>query len=161
LSKEAAISYGVTGPSGRGSGFACDIRKVAPYSAYDKVSFNEILFNEGDTYARYKVRIAEMYESLHIIEQLIDNIPVGSHTAKMKPIIKLPEGEYTQRVESARGEFNVSIVSTGEKTPHRVKFRSPNFCNLSALPEMVKGTKIADIVAIMGSLDLVIPDIDR
>lgn len=161
LSKEEAIDYGVTGPSGRGSGYACDVRKIAPYSAYDRVKFNEILYNEGDTFARYKVRMDEFYESLSILEQLVDNIPEGSHTAKMKPIIKLPEGEYYQRVETARGELGVYIISDGNKNPYRVKFRSPNFSNLFIINKLASGNKIADLVAISGSLDLVIPDIDR
>ena len=161
ISKENAISYGVTGPSGRGSNFACDVRKHSPYHLYDKVNFNEVLKTEGDSLARYNVRMEEMIESMNIIEQLIDQIPEGNYLEKMKPIIKLPEGEYYQRVEAARGEFGVYIISDGNKNPYRVKFRSPNFSNLSALNEMAKGQKIADIVAIGGSLDYVIPDMDR
>jgi NADH-quinone oxidoreductase subunit D/NADH-quinone oxidoreductase subunit C/D len=161
LSLENAISYGVTGPSGRASGFSCDVRKHEPYSAYDRVKFNEVLFTEGDTYHRYLVRMEEMRESMDIIDQLIDNIPEGQYAVKMKPIIKLPEGEYYQRVETARGELGVYIVSDGNKNPYRVKFRSPNLVNLSALNLMAKDFKIADLVAIGGSLDLVIPDIDR
>jgi len=161
LTKEDAISYGVTGPSGRGSGFECDIRKIDPYNAYDKVDFKESLQYGCDSYARYKVRMDEMLQSISIIEQLIDNIPEGDYQVKMKPVIKLPEGEYYQRVESARGEFGVYVVSDGKKTPARLKFRSPNFGNLSALDHMTRGQKIADLVAIMSSLDLVIPDIDR
>jgi NADH-quinone oxidoreductase subunit D len=161
LSLEDAISYGITGPSGRASGFSCDVRKHEPYSAYDRITFKEILFNEGDTYHRYIARIDEMWESMNIIEQLIDNIPEGPFAVKMKPIIKLPEGEYYQRVETARGELGVYIISDGNKNPYRVKFRSPNFVNLSVLNHISKGFKIADLVAIGGSLDLVIPDIDR
>jgi NADH-quinone oxidoreductase subunit D len=161
LSKEDAINWGVTGPSGRGSGFSCDIRKHHPYAAYDKVQFNEILRTEGDTLARYLVRMDEMRESMHIIEQLIDNIPAGDYTAKMKAILKLPPGEYYQRVESARGTLGVYVISDGNKTPYRMKFRSPNFNNLSVLDLISRGMKIADLVAIGGSLDLVIPDIDR
>lgn len=161
LSKEDAINYGITGPSGRGSGFACDIRKIAPYSAYDRVQFNEILYTEGDTYARYKVRMDEFLESLSILEQLVDNIPEGLHTVKMRPIIKLPVGEFYQRVETARGELGVYIISDGNKTPYRVKFRSPNFSNLFVISKLAEGSMIADLVAISGSLDLVIPDIDR
>ncbi|MFV0377680.1 MAG: NADH-quinone oxidoreductase subunit D [Mangrovibacterium sp.] len=161
LSREQAIAYGVTGPSGRGSGFACDLRKHAPYSAYDKVQFKEILYTEGDTFARYKVRMDELWESMNILEQLVDNIPNDGYTAKMKPIIKLPAGEYFQRLETARGEFAVYIVSDGDKKPYRVKFRSPNFSNLFVMNELAKGGKIADLIAISGSLDLVIPDIDR
>ncbi|HUX97723.1 MAG TPA: NADH-quinone oxidoreductase subunit D [Bacteroidales bacterium] len=161
LSREDAISFGVTGPSGRASGFECDVRKHEPYSAYDKVDLKEVLFNEGDTFHRYLARIDEMRESMNIIEQLIDNIPEGPFAVKMKPVIKLPEGEYYQRVETARGELGVFIISDGNKNPYRVKFRSPNFVNLSVLNHISKGMKIADLVAIGGSLDLVIPDIDR
>jgi NADH-quinone oxidoreductase subunit D/NADH-quinone oxidoreductase subunit C/D len=161
LSKEDAISYGVTGPSGRGSGFACDVRKHQPYALYDKVQFREVLYTEGDCFARYMVRMHEMRESMHIIEQLIDNIPAGDYTAKMKAVIKLPAGEYFQRVEAARGELGVYVISDGNKSPYRMKFRSPNFSNLSALDHISRGCKIADLVAIGGSLDYVIPDIDR
>ena len=161
LTLEDAISYGITGPSGRASGFSCDVRKHEPYSAYDRITFKEILFTEGDTYYRYVARIDEMWESMNIIEQLIDNIPEGPYAVKMKPVIKLPEGEYYQRVETARGELGVYIISDGNKNPYRVKFRSPNFVNLSVLNHIAKDFKIADLVAIGGSLDLVIPDIDR
>lgn len=161
LSLEDAISYGITGPSGRASGFSCDVRKHEPYSAYDRIKFKEILHTGGDTYYRYIARIDEMWESMNIIEQLIDNIPDGPFAVKMKPIIKLPEGEYYQRVETARGELGVYIISDGNKNPYRVKFRSPNFVNLSVFNHITRGFKIADLVAIGGSLDLVIPDIDR
>jgi len=161
LSHEDAISFGVTGPSGRASGFACDIRKKIPYSAYDRVEFKEIIYTEGDSFARYKVRIDEMWQSMYIIEQLIDNIPEGEIKAKTKAVIKLPPGEYYQRVETARGDLGVFIISDNKKSPYRVKFRSPGFSNLSALNTMSQGFKIADLVAIMSTLDLVIPDIDR
>lgn len=161
LKLEDAISYGITGPSGRASGFSCDIRKQEPYSAYDRVKFNEVLYNEGDTYHRYLARIEEMRESMNIIDQLIDNIPEGPYFVKLKPVIKLPEGEYFQRVETARGELDVFIKSDGNKNPYRVKFRSPNFVNLGVLNLISKDFKIADLIAIAGSLDFVIPDIDR
>ena len=161
LSREDAINYSITGPSGRGSGFACDVRKRVPYALYDKVDFKEVLYNEGDTFARYMVRMDEMYESMHIIEQLIDNIPEGDFSAKMKAVIKLPAGEYYQRVESARGELGLYCISDGNKTPYRLKFRTPSFSNLGVLDYISRDFKIADLVAIGGSLDLVIPDIDR
>jgi len=161
LSKEEAINYGVTGPSGRGSGWSCDIRKTEPYSMYGKVHFNEVLRYEGDTYSRYMVRMQEMHESMAIIEQLIDNIPAGDYSAKMKAVIKLPAGEYYQRVESARGDLGVYVVSDGNKTPFRMKFRTPSFTNLGVLDHISRDMKIADLVAIGSSLDLVIPDIDR
>lgn len=161
MTLEDAVAYGITGPSGRGSGFSCDVRKNEPYSAYDRVDFKEILYTEGDTYVRYKVRIDEMWESLKILEQLVDQIPDGDFSVKMKPIIKLPEGEYYQRVETGRGELGVYVVSTGDKTPERIHFRTPNFSNLFIIDKLSRGHKIADLVAISGSLDLVIPDIDR
>lgn len=161
LTKEDAISFGISGPSGRGSGWSCDIRKIEPYSMYGKVQFNEVLRYECDTYGRYMVRMQEMYESMNIIEQLIDNIPAGDYSAKMKAVIKLPAGEYFQRVESARGDLGVYVVSDGNKTPFRMKFRTPSFVNLGVLDHISRDMKIADLVAIGGSLDLVIPDIDR
>ena len=161
LSKEDAISYGCTGPVARGSGVSCDIRKIFPYEVYDKVQFDEILETRGDSFSRYMVRIREMKESVKIIEQLIDNIPEGEFQAKTKAVLKLPKGEYYTRVETARGELGVYIVSEGGTTPYRIKFRSPGFSNLSALEHMAKGSKIGDLMATMGTLDLVIPDIDR
>jgi NADH-quinone oxidoreductase subunit D/NADH-quinone oxidoreductase subunit C/D len=161
LSREDAISYGVTGPTARASGFSCDVRKHHPYSAYPSVQFKEILRTEGDCFARYKCRIDEMWESLSIIEQLIDNIPEGPHKVPTKAVIKLPKGEWYQRVETARGEFGVYIISDGQRSPYRLKFRSPGFSNLSALDHMARGHKIADLIAIMSTIDLVIPDIDR
>ncbi len=161
LSKEDAISYGCTGPVARGSGVNCDIRKIFPYEVYDTVEFDEVLETAGDSFARYMVRVREMHQSIRIIEQLIDNIPEGDHQAKTKAVLKLPKGEFYQRVETARGEFGVYIVSEGGTTPYRIKFRSPGFSNLSALEHMAVGSKIGDLMATMGTLDLVIPDIDR
>lgn len=161
MTKEEAVAFAVTGPSGRGSGFSCDVRKHHPYALYDKVEFKEILRTEGDTLARYLCRMDEMLESMKIIEQLIDNIPAGDYSAKMKAVLKLPAGEYYQRVETARGELGVYCISDGNKTPYRMKFRSPNFSNLGVLDHISRDMKIADLVAIGGSLDFVIPDIDR
>lgn len=161
LTREQAISYGASGPVARGSGFASDIRKRHPYSAYDRVNFKEAMRAEGDNLARYKVRIDEMWESMNIIEQLIDNIPEGDYQTPTKAVIKLPKGEYYQRVETARGELGVYINSTGTKNPYRMKFRSPGFSNLSLLNEIVVGGKIGDLVATMATIDIVVPDIDR
>lgn len=161
ISKEDAISWGVTGPTGRASGFSCDIRKKKPYMAYPYVDFKEIVLEEGDSYARYKARILEMWESLSIIEQLIDNIPEGDFQATTKNVIKLPAGEFYRAVETARGEFGVYIVSDGKNKAYRCKYRSPGFSNLSALDHISRGCKIADLIAIMSTLDFVIPDIDR
>jgi NADH-quinone oxidoreductase subunit D/NADH-quinone oxidoreductase subunit C/D len=161
LSKEDALSYGCTGPVGRGSGVSCDVRKLYPYEVYNEVAFDEILETAGDCFARYQVRIREMKESVRIIEQLIDGIPEGPFQAKTKAVLKLPKGDFYQRAETARGEFGVYIVSEGGTTPYRIKFRSPGFSNLSALEHMTIGSKIGDLMATMGTLDLVIPDIDR
>jgi NADH-quinone oxidoreductase subunit D len=161
MTREEAIDYGITGPSARASNYSCDIRKADPYGIYSKISFREITRTEGDTLARYKVRIEEMTESMNILEQLVDNIPSGDYSAKMKAVLRLPVGEFFQRVETARGELAVYIVSDGNKTPYRVKFRTPNFSNLFVISKLAAGYKIADLIAISGSLDLVIPDIDR
>jgi NADH-quinone oxidoreductase subunit D len=161
ISKEDAISFGCSGPTARGSGVQCDIRKIYPYEIYSRLQFEEIIENGGDCYSRYLVRMKEMRQSLSLVEQLIDNIPDGEFQAKTKAVLKLPKGEYYSRVETARGEFGVYIVSEGGTTPYRIKFRSPGFSNLSALDYMARGQKIGDLIAIMGSLDLVIPDIDR
>jgi len=161
ISPHDAISYGVTGPAARGSGVQCDIRKLYPYDGYENIQFDEILETGGDSFARYMVRIREMQQSIRIIEQLIDNIPEGDFVAKTKAVLKLPKGEFYTRVETARGEFGVYIVSEGGTTPYRIKFRSPGFSNLSALDHMARGSKLGDLVAMMGTLDLVIPDIDR
>jgi NADH-quinone oxidoreductase subunit D len=161
LSPEDAVSFGCSGPTARGSGISCDIRKLYPYEIYDQLGFEEITEAAGDSFARYMVRVREMNQSISIIEQLIDNIPEGEFQAKTKAVLKLPKGEFLQRVETARGDFGVYIVSEGGTTPYRIKFRSPGFSNLSALDHMARGSKLGDLVAMMGTLDLVIPDIDR
>ena len=161
LSKEDAICYGCTGPVARGSGVKSDVRKYYPYDGYDKLEFEEVLETDGDSLARYMVRLREMKQSIRIIEQLIDIIPEGDFQAKTKAVLKLPKGEFYSRVETARGELGVYIVSEGGTTPYRIRFRSPGFSNLSALDHMARGGKLGDLVAMMGTLDLVIPDIDR
>ena len=161
LTREDAISYGCTGPVARGSGLSCDIRKLYPYDVYDAVEFDEVIETGCDSFARYMVRVNEMSQSIRIIEQLIDAIPEGDFQAKTKAVIKPPKGDFYTRVETARGELGVYIVSEGGTTPYRIKYRSPGFSNLSALDHMARGSKIGDLMATMGTLDLVIPDIDR
>lgn len=161
ITKEDAVAFGCTGPVARASGLACDTRKRYPYDGYEHIRFEEVLETAGDSYARYLVRLREMKQSAHIIEQLIDNIPEGDYQAKAKAVLKLPKGDFFQRVETARGQFGVYIVSEGGTTPYRIKFRSPGFSNLSILDQIARGGKIGDLVAMMGTLDLVIPDIDR
>ena len=161
LPKDMAISYGVSGPSGRASGWACDVRKTDPYAAYDKVEFKQIVRDDCDVYGRYMARMDEIYESLHIIEQLIDNIPEGDIQVKTKPVIKLPEGEYFSHVEAARGDFGVYIESRGDKYPYRMKFRATGLPQISIIDAVTRGHKIADLIAIGASLDYIVPDIDR
>ena len=165
LTKETAVALGTTGPTGRASGWSNDVRKIAPYAAYDKVKFKEVLRNtdtcKGDSFDRYIIRLDEVLESLNIIEQLNENLPDDGVNVKVPAIVKLPEGEYYQRAESARGDFGVYIKSDGNKNPYRVKFRSPCMTLISALDPLCKGEKIADLITIGASLDYVIPCADR
>ena len=161
LTREDAISFGTTGPVGRASNWACDVRKRIPYGVYDKVDFKEITREEGDSYARYLVRMDEIEESMKIIATLIDNIPEGNLREKTKPIIRIPEGNYYSAVEASRGEFGVYIESRGDKYPYRMKFRSTGLPLIACVDTIAKDTKLADLIAIGGTLDYVVPDIDR
>ena len=161
LSREDAISFGATGGTGRASGWACDVRKRHPYAMYGKVDFKEIIRTEGDSFARYMVRMEEIMESMNIIEQLIDNIPEGPFQEKTKAIIKVPEGSYYAAVEGSRGEFGVFLESRGDKSPYRLKFRSTDLPLVSIMGTVCRGAKIADLIAIGGTVDYVVPDIDR
>ena len=161
LTREQAISIGATGPVGRASGWQCDVRKIEPYAAYDKAEFTAVLREGGMTFDRYYIRLDEIEESLKIIEQLVDNIPEGPFCTKPKPIVKLPEGEYIQRVENARGDFSVYINSRGDKFPYRVKFRSPSMVLVNVLKHVAPRNKVAGLIMLGGSLDYVIPCIDR
>ena len=133
----------------------------APYGVYDKVDFDEVLATEGDSYARYMVRMKEIEQSLRILEQLVDNIPEGDYAVKTKPIIKVPEGRYFKQVEASRGAFGIYLESRGDKTPYRLKVVSPGYALVGAIDHLVRGAKIADLIAIGASLDYVVPDIDR
>jgi NADH-quinone oxidoreductase subunit C/D len=128
---------------------------------YGKVDFKEIVHTEGDCFARYMVRMEEILESMDIIEQLIDNIPEGTYQEKMKPIIRVPEGNYYAAVEGSRGEFGVYLESRGDKFPYRMKFRATGLPLVSAMETMCRNAKIADLIAIGGTVDYVVPDIDR
>ena len=161
LSREKAIALGITGPAGRASGWYNDIRKTERYAAYGKVDFDSVIRYGGETFDRYMIRLEEIEQSLNIIEQLIDNIPGGAYAEKTKAVIKLPQGDFFQRVENARGQFGVHITSTGDKTPYRVKFRSPSMVLVGALKEIAPTNKVADLIMLGGSLDYVIPCIDR
>lgn len=161
LSKEDAINYDITGPSGRGSNWACDCRKVHPYSVYPEVEFDEVLEDGCDSYARYMVRMKEIEQSCRILEQLVDRIPEGDIRAQVPKIIKLPAGHWYQQVEASRGTFGVYIESTGEKNPFRVHFQSPCFNLVGVMDLTCSGYMIADLITIGAALDFVIPDIDR
>ena len=161
LSKADAISYGVTGGSGRSSGWHNDVRKNHPYAMYGKVEFDEITNDMCDSYGRYLVRIEEMKQSVRIIEQLIDNIPEGDFYIKQKPIIKVPEGQWYFSCEGCRGEFGVYLDSKGDKQPYRLKFRPMGLNLVAAMDEMMRGQKVADLITAGAALDFVIPDIDR
>ena len=161
LTKDQVISYGCTGGTGRASGWHCDVRKRHPYAAYDKVQFNEIVYDEGDSFARLMVRMKEIEESLNIIEQLIDNIPEGNYQEKMKPIIKVPAGTYYSSVEASRGEFGVVLESKGDKTPYRLHYRATGLPLVAVMDTACRGYMLADLITIGGTVDYVVPDIDR
>lgn len=162
ISADMCRKYGATGPVIRGSGVAYDVRRAEPYSVYPKLDFKIPTYTAGDSMARYLVRMDEMEQSLQIIDQALDQIQDGPYmAAKVPRVLKLPPGDYCYAVEAARGRFMVRIVSDGKETPYRVKLRTPSFSNLSLYEEASRGMILPDALAMMGSLDLVIPDIDR
>lgn len=161
LSYEQVVSGGCTGPTGRASGWACDIRKRAPYAAYDRVEFKEVIRTGGDSYDRLLNRMDEIEESLNILEQLVDQIPEGEIQTKVKPIIKIPVGTYYTAVEGSRGEFGVYIESKGDKKPYRLHYRSTGLPLVMIMDQACHNEMIADMMAINGTLDYVVPDIDR
>lgn len=159
---EQCLKYGITGPNLRGSGVPYDIRRSEPYSAYPLFDFEIPIGKNGDIYDRYIVRLREMEQSLRIIEQALNKLPEGPIMAEKVPKrIKPAAGEVYQAVETARGEFGCYIVSQGDIRPYRIKLRVPSFANLSLMPESFQDNLVADIVAILGSIDVVIPEIDR
>ena len=161
LSREQAISYGCTGGTGRAAGWHNDLRKTRPYAAYDRVKFNEIVREGGDSFDRYMIRMDEILESLSILEQLVDNIPEGSIQEKMKPIIKVPEGTYYSAVEGSRGIFGVMLISKGDKSPYRLHYRSTGLPLVAAMDTLCSGSMLADLITIGGTVDYIVPDVDR
>ena len=161
LSREQVISYGCTGGTGRAAGWHCDLRKHRPYAAYNQVKFNEITYESGDSMDRYMVRLKEIEESCEIIRQLIDNIPEGPIQEKLKPIVKVPEGCYYSAVEGSRGILGVYLESKGDKSPYRLHYRSTGLPLVAALDEACRNYMIADLITIGGTMDYIIPDIDR
>jgi len=166
LPADVAINYGASGPVLRGSGVKWDIRKNDPYSVYSKLDF-EIPVGKGlkgtvgDCWDRYMVRVHEMEQSVNIIEQAIDKMPEGNVQAAIPKRIRPEAGEVYARTETPKGELGYYIVSDGTASPFRVKVRPPCFVNLSALPAMSRGAMIADVVAILGSIDIVLGEVDR
>ena len=156
-----AMDYGVTGPCLRACGLAYDVRRAEPYSVYDRFDFDVPVGIDGDSWDRYFVRVQEMYESLRIVEQAVTQMTTGPVAAMGRRLLRPPKGEVYVRTENPRGEIGVYLVSDGTDKPYRVKVRPPSFCNLSALKELVVGAWIADAVVILGSLDIVLGEVDR
>jgi NADH-quinone oxidoreductase subunit D len=161
ISAEDAIALGVTGPVLRASGVKWDIRKALPYSMYDKFDFEVPIGINGDTYDRYLVRVAEMRQCLRIIEQAVDSIPEGPIMAKVPKVMKPPVGEVYVSIEAPKGELGYFVVSDGSTQPYRLRVRPPSFVNLQALDKMVRGALVADVVAVIGTLDIVLGEVDR
>ncbi len=161
LTKDDAISWAVTGPSGRASGWSCDIRKTHPYSIYPELDFEEVIRTEGDSMARFKCRIEEIRQSAHILEQLVDNIPDGEYCVKVPKVLKLPKGSWFQLVEGCRGVFGIYIESDGSARPYRLKIAPPCLPLAAVVDHITAGNKIADLITIGGSLDYIVPDMDR
>ncbi|UAC47913.1 NADH-quinone oxidoreductase subunit D [Bacillus aquiflavi] len=160
-SKEDAINYSLSGPTLRCTGVKWDLRKDEPYSIYDRFDFDVPVREEGDVWSRYHLRIEEIEESLKILEQAADQFPKdGDIMAKVPRIIKAPKGEAFVRIESPRGEIGCYIASDGKKEPYRLKFRRPSFYNLQILPKLLIGQNIANLVAILGAIDIVLGEVD-
>ena len=158
---DVAAAYGLSGPNMRASGVQFDLRKVSDYLPYDKFSFDIPIGTAGDCWDRWYVRLAEIRQSARIIQQAVDGIPAGPLQAKVPKIIKVPKGETYVRAENPKGEMGYYLVSDGGQGPYRLKIRSASFSNISILPWILEGTLIPDIIAIMGSLDFVLGDVDR
>ncbi len=162
ISAEEAIDYGLTGPCLRGCGVEYDVRKAQPYSVYDRFDFDVPVGLDGDCWDRHWVRVQEMYQSMHIIEQALEQMPDGPVTSSLgRRLIRPPEGEVYVRAENPRGEIGVYLVSKGADRPYRLKVRPPSFCNLSALKALLREAWVADSVVILGSLDIVLGEVDR
>jgi len=161
ISEKDAIALGVTGPVLRASGVRWDLRKAQPYSAYDKFDFDIPIGLNGDTYDRYIVRIQEMRQSVRIIRQAVEVLPTGPIMAKIPKVLKPPVGEVYHSIEAPKGELGYFIVSDGSTQPYRIRVRPPSFVNLQALDIMVRGALVADVVAVIGTLDIVLGEVDR
>ena len=161
ISAEDALDYGLTGPILRASGVKWDLRRAKPYAAYPYVDFVVPVGENGDVYDRYLVRLVEMRQSTRIIEQCLDQLPDGPVSCKTPRTIKPPVGEIYHSIENPKGEFGFYLVSDGTETPYRVRIRPPSFINLAGLKKLCVGGLLADVVAIIGSIDIVLGECDR
>jgi NADH-quinone oxidoreductase subunit D len=161
ISGPDCIALGVTGPVLRASGVKWDLRKAQPYAAYKDFDFEIPVGENGDTYDRYLVRMAEMRQSMRIIRQAVDGLPEGPIMAKVPKVIKPPVGEIYHSIEAPKGELGYFIVSDGSTQPYRVRVRPPSFVNLQALDVMCAGQLVADVIAVIGTLDIVLGEVDR
>ena len=161
LNADACKSYGVTGPLLRAAGVEWDLRKAQPYSGYDKYDFDVPTAESGDTFDRYIVRMQEMEQSCRIIRQAVGTIPEGPIKGKVGKVIKPPPGEAYVSIEAPKGELGYYVVSDGSLNPYRVRVRPPSFVNLGALDKMCRGSLVADVVAIIGTIDIVLGEVDR
>ena len=161
LTPEQAIAWGASGPVLRATGVPWDVRKSAPYLCYDRLEFDVPVGKNGDTYDSAMVRMLEIKQSARLIRQVLRLLPDGPVLAKVRPTVKPRAGEYYSRVESPRGEVGVYLVSDGSSRPYRLKWRAPSFCHLQLVPAMSEGWKLADLVAAVGSLDVIMGEVDR
>jgi NADH-quinone oxidoreductase subunit D len=161
IDREQAIAFALSGPLARGSGVEFDVRVNRPYGAYREIAVNMQTRQEGDCFARYLVKMDEMAESVRLIRIALDRLPGGSICQRTPIALRPPRGETYAAVESARGEEGVYMISDGSEYPYRAKLRGPSFTNLQILPELLRGYKIGDVIAILGSIDIVLGDVDR
>jgi NADH-quinone oxidoreductase subunit D len=161
IDPQQALAYGLTGPMLRASGVNWDLRVNRPYMAYREVPVNVQVRQEGDCYARYKVRLQEITESIRLCNVAIDKLPGGSISTRTPIALRPPRGETYFAIEGSKGELGVYFISDGSEYPWRAKLRGPSFVNLQVLPELLRGHKMSDVVAIMGSTDIVLGEVDR
>lgn len=164
MPQDLAIAYSVTGPVLRGSGVPYDVRKAEAYSIYDRFDFDVPVGTVGDVYDRFLVRIEEIRQSYRILQQALEQLPdaKGGHiNPKARQNVRPPAGDAYARIESPKGELGFYLVSDGTGRPYRYKVRAPSFINLTPLSDMCRGYKVADVVVILGSIDIVMGEVDR
>lgn len=160
ITPEAALAYGICGPCLRGAGIPHDVRSAYPYEVYSELGFVPQTDVGGDIFARYRVRMAELRESVRLLQVALANLPDGPVRARVPHLIRPPKGEVYFATESSKGEWGVYLISDGSQYPYRVKIRRPSFINLQILPELLKGHRMGDVIAILGSIDIVLGEVD-